>query len=269
MRLSAHTNQKGSVLIAIILIFPFLALIAAYYMELSVASLRVAKKDQWQTHAQLATDAGIDYAVQQINIDDTWTGTGGEVTLLGASPGSPARTTYEITVTDVGVNKQLTAVGRTYSPSTHSTPDSTVTVTVDLRPVTTGNYSIVTGVGGLYMSNSAKIIGGDVHVNGEIVMSNSSQIGLSTSPVNLKVAHQNCPNPADATYPQLCSSGNGEPIDINHTAHIYGDVQANNQTTATGMSGPGLTASSGVPALALPPHDRAAQKAAVATTING
>jgi hypothetical protein len=132
--------------------------------------------------------------------------------------------------------------------------------------VTSGSYSIVTGVGGLYMSNSAKIIGGDVFVNGEINMSNSSQIGLSTNPINVSVAHQNCPEPADANYPRLCASGeNGQPITISGTAHIYGTVKANNQTTGTAMSDPGLVAGAVTPS-ALPTHDRNAQKAAVATT---
>jgi hypothetical protein len=94
-------------------------------------------------------------------------------------------------------------------------------------------------------------------------MSNTAQIGLTTNPVNVQVAHQNCPEPADATYPRLCNSGeNGQPITIQNSAHIYGDVRANNQTNGAGMSNPGLTAGSGVPAQPLPTHDRAAQKAA-------
>lgn len=114
------------------------------------------------------------------------------------------------------------------------------------------------------MRNNAKITGGDVFVNGEIEMRNSSQIGLSTSPVNLDVAHQNCPVPSDVTYPRLCGSGeNGQPIDIDDNAHIYGTVEANNQTDGSGMSDPGLVASSGVTPEPFPPHDRAAQIAAV------
>ncbi|MEX1995256.1 MAG: hypothetical protein WD887_00560, partial [Candidatus Saccharimonadales bacterium] len=93
---------------------------------------------------------------------------------------------------------------------------------------------------------------------------------LTTNPVNVSVAHQTCPNPVNATYPQLCASGeNGVPISIQNTAHIYGTVKANNQVSGTGMSDPGLTASSGVSAQALPAHDRDAQQAAVATTITG
>ncbi len=262
--------QNGSVLLSLLFIMPFLALILISYLGLTTSNYRLARGDLLRTHAQMAADAGVDIAVSAINAADEgdWAGTGGEVELHNAEN---IRTTYEITVAD-GTDdaKEITAIGRTYWPWSASPTDatSTITIKVDLRPVSSGNFSIVTGVGGLYMSNSAKILGGDVHVNGEVSLSNTSQIGLSTSPVNLSVAHQTCPSPPDANYPELCGSGNGEPITINHQAHIYGDVKANNQTTGTGMTSPGLTASSGVAPLTLPPHDRDAQKAAITSTIS-
>lgn len=262
-------QQQGSVLLSIVLILPFLILIAALYMEFSVSSLRLAREDQFHTYAQFATDAGIDVSLQEINEDASWTGTNGEVELFNDGQ---IKTTYQLTVDNPTTeSKIVTAVGRTYSPATASTPSYTVTINVDLRPVTSGTYSVVTGVGGLILNNSAKILGGDVLVNGEIFMSNSAQIGLSNNPVNrIEVAHQNCPVPADANYPRICNPGeNGQPITINNTAHIYGEVRANNQTNGAGMSNPGLVAGSGVSTQALPPHDRSAQKAAVATEISG
>jgi hypothetical protein len=141
-----------------------------------------------------------------------------------------------------------------------------------LRPVTSGEYSVVSGAGGLKMKNSAKILGGDVKINGEVFMENTSQIGLSTGPVNLEVAQQNCPEPANATYPRLCNLGeSGQAIEMHNTSRIYGDVKANNQTNSypTRMTNPGLTASSGVTIQPLPPYDRDAQKAAVASTQTG
>jgi hypothetical protein len=264
-RIAHSKKQAGSVLLTLLFVLPFLALILAAYMSLTASGLRLARGDMFRTHAQLAVDAGIDLAMSEINTDETWTGTVGEVNLHYSGD---VRTTYEVTVADSGTDKEVTAVGRTYTPIASTTPQAQVRVKVDLRPITAGDFSIVTGVGGLYMSNSAKILGGDVHVNGEISMSNTSQIGLSTNPVNLSVAHQICPIPVDATYPQLCGGGNGQPITLNHQAHIYGDVRANNQTSTSGITDPGLTASSGVAALPLPTHDRDAQKAAVASQIN-
>jgi hypothetical protein len=245
---------------------PFLILIITYYMQLTVNNYKLGRKDQLRTQAQLGADAGIDYALQQVNSVSGWAGT---ATPTEIQNDGKVRVTYEVIATDNNADsKTLTAIGRSYSPTTHTTPDSAVKIKVDLRAVKSGYYSIVTGVGGLYLSNSAKIVGGDVLVNGEINLTNSSQIGLTTNPVNVQVAHQTCPNPANNTYPRLCSPNeNGQPINIQNTAHIYGTVKANNQTNGAGMTNPGLTASSGVPAQPLPSHDRAGQVAAVATTV--
>jgi len=263
------TNQEGMIILPIIVILPFLILMATYFLNLSVASFRLATQDQFHTHAQFSTDAAVDLAMEEINEDSGWTGTAGEVDLVNDGK---VRTTYQATVADVDSDtKTITAIGRTYRPVGATTPESSVTIKVDLRAVTNGGtFSLVTGVGGLYMSNSAKIVGGEVFVNGEISLQNSAQIGLSTNPLNVQVAHMNCPEPANATYPRLCATGeSGQPISIQNSARIYGDVKANNQTSGTGMSNPGLTASSGVTPGSLPTHDRAAQKAAITTTITG
>jgi hypothetical protein len=114
------------------------------------------------------------------------------------------------------------------------------------------------------MSNSAKIVGGSVFVNGEINMSNTSQIGLSTNPVTVQVADQACPKPADATFPRVCTAADnaGQPITMNGpSTHIYGTVTATNQTNGANMSNPGLVAGTVSPQ-ALPTYDRASQKAA-------
>lgn len=260
--------ENGSTIVALLIIMPFLILITAYFLQLATTSYRLSRGDQFQTYAQFATDAGIDYAVERVNTDNSWTGTASEIELHNDGT---TRTTYLVSVTNVDDdNKTLTTTGKTYNPATSTTPKSTIVVKTDLRAVRSGNFSIVTGVGGLYMSNSAKIVGGDVLVNGEIRMSNTAQIGLTTNPVTVQVAHQICPVPATASFPRICNSGeNGQPITINNSAHIYGEVRANNQTSTSGMTNPGLVASSGVASQSLPPYDRDAQKAAVATTITG
>jgi len=257
----------GSILLPLIIVLPFLMLIAASYMNLTVASFRLARGDQLHTHAQLGADAGADYALEQISQAAGWTGTTGEVELINNADN---RVTYEVSVTDNSASsKTITSTGRSYRPATAATPTSSVIIKVDMHPVESGSYSVVSGQGGLIMSNSSKVTGGDVLVNGEITMSNSAQIGLSTGPVNISVANQICPIPANATYPRLCNAGeNNNPIAISNSAHIYGAVKANHQSSGAGMSSPGLTASSGVTPAALPTYDRDAQKAAVATTIS-
>jgi hypothetical protein len=236
-----------------------------YYMKLSLTSFQVARFDQLRTEAQLAADAGADYAVEQLSTDVNWAGTTGAVTLRSDSK---LKTTFTATVTSSPSAKTIAVTGNTYWPATTTTPRRTVRIYVDMRPVTAGTFSIVSGEGGLYMSNSSKVVGGDVFVNGEVNLQNNAQIGLSTSPVNLKVADQICPIPADATYPRVCNSGEGpQPITISNNAVIYGTVIAKNQVSGAKMSNPGLTGGTVTPQ-SLPSYDRAAQKSAVATTMS-
>lgn len=257
----SKSQQSGSILLAFVLMLPFLILIATYYIDLTVSSNSLARQGQMQTHAQLVADAGIDAGMRELNTNSSWNGTAGEVELQNENG---VRTTYELDlINNNETEKTLISTGRSYR-TTDNNLIADITIEAKLRPVTSGEYSVVSGVGGLEMSNSAKILGGDVLINGKVSLTNSAQIGLSTSPVNLEVAHQSCPIPPDANYPRICNPDeNGEPISLNNSARIYGDVKANNQVDGSGMSNPGLTASSGVVAQPLPTHDRAAQIAEI------
>ncbi len=277
MKYRRLTSQSGAILISIILVLPFLTILALYSTQLAANNFIVSRKDQFHTHAQLAADAGVDYAMNQIQQNAAWAGSTTEVEVHN---GDGVRTTFTATSQDVtATKKQITAVGRSYRIG-GTQPQSTISLLVDLRPVTSGEYGVVSGVGGLIMSNSAKILGGDVLVNGKITMSNTAQIGLSTNPVNLEVAHQSCPASGDlSTYPRLCNSGeNGQPITITNSAKIYGTVKANNQTNGTAISSPGLQSPYCLVPTAgpncvtpgiLPDHNRAAQLAAITSTQTG
>jgi len=259
--------QSGQILITLVVVIPALVVIVSAYLSLNASGYRLERSDQFRTQAQMAADAGADYAVEQVNQNASWAGTGGEVTL---QTDSQKKVTYAVTVTNnSSSSKTLNVTGRTYFPATASTAQETVPVSVSLREVTSGTFSVASGEGGLQMKNSSKITGGDVYINGAVSLSNTAQIGLSTSPVNVFVADDVCPVPPDSTYPRLCTSADhpAQPISMNNTPWIYGNVQANNQTSNTRMSNPGLTASSGVSTVALPTYNRAAQKAAVSTTL--
>lgn len=260
-------RQNGSIIIMMLITLPFIITVALYYTQLALTSSQVARFDQLHTEAQLAADAGADYSIEQIAQDNTWSGTGSEVTL---HTDATLKTTYTSTVTGDATAKVVAVIGKAYFPANAPTPRRTVKIYVDLRPVTSGVFSVISGAGGLVMSNSSKVVGGDVFINGSISMANTSQIGLSTSPVNVKVAHQICPNPADSTYPRVCNSGeNGQPISMSNQAHIYGRVEATNQTDGTNMTNTGLVSGSTVAPQALPTYDRTAQKAAVTTNLTG
>jgi len=253
-------NERGSIILVFIITLPVLILMALYYTNLALTSFQVGRQDQLHTEAQLAADAGADYGVEQLSQNNSWTGVS-ETTLHSDSK---LRTTFTDTVSGDSNSKTISVIGRTYWPASATAATRSVSIDVTLYPVTSGNFSIVAGAGGLTMSNNSKIVSGNVFINGQITLANSAQIGLSTSPVNVQVADQACPNPADATYPRVCNSGeNGQPISISNPAHIYGAVTATNQTDGSGMSNTGLVAGGSVAPLALPTYDRAGQKAAV------
>jgi len=257
-------KNDGFVLVSLIITMTFLLMIGIIVAQLVIGNFTLARQEQYRINAQLAADSGIDFGITEINTDVDWAGTGGEITIFDNS--DDLRVTVEVTVVPgSGSNeKTLTATGRVYSPSSATEHRSDRIVIADLRGLSGGDFSVVTGVGGLYMSNSAKIVGGNVHVNGEVTMQNSSQIGLTSNPVILNVGHYNCPSGGGPTYPQLCSSG--EPISTSNSAHIYGDVCANNQVDGSDMTSDGLLVMGvdpdclgSVAFMPLPLHDRMAQ----------
>lgn len=253
--------SEGGGFILPLLLFTGVAIvlmIAAISSE-TVANHQVAAHNNFALSAQLAADAGLDDALNKMNTTADWAGTGGEVTLLNDATHN-IKTTYEVTVADGAdsMHKTLTVTARAYTPIASATPQVTRKYAMDIEAVTsgTGPTSVSSGVGGLILNSNAKISGGDVVVNGKITMSNNAQIGLSTNPVNVRVAHQSCPNPPDSTYPQVCGPSSGEPISMGSTAKIYGNVQATNQVTGTNMFNPGLIAGSSFAPISLPSFDR-------------
>lgn len=253
-----HTKDtQGFVIATVLITVLFVMTIMIVAVQYGANNYTLSAQESYRVNAQFAADAGIDAGINELNIDPDWTGSGGEVTLLDTGA---IRTTYESTLLNGAEDdeKILSVIARSYAPSTATEPRVERRYELDLLAVTSGTSitSVVSGVGGLVLNNNAKITGGDVVVNGTIDMSNQSQIGTQSNAVNVRVAHQTCPQPANASYPQVCGAGNGEPIDMSNNARIYGDVQANNQVDDDGMSSPGLTANSGVTPVDLPEYDR-------------
>lgn len=263
-------KRSGFIVPTILITFSMIITMTIYILALTISTQRSAAQESYKQNAQFVADAGLDAGIQSLNLNQAWAGTAGEVTLYSDAK---TKTTYDTIIIAGATDKQKTirTVGRVYSPSTATTPKYTRKYELDVRAVTNGlgMTSVVSGVGGLILNNNAKITGGDVVVNGTVTVSNNAQIGLSTTSlanaVNLRVAHTNCPNPATASYPRVCTSGeNGQPITAN--GQIYADVRATNQTTGTNMSNPGLIPNQTVAPYILPDYDRNAQKAAVTTT---
>lgn len=269
IKLMHRHENKGFILVTIMLLTSFVFVVSLSTSQLAVSNLRAANLETFRINAQFAADAGADEALYEINEGNAsgidWPGTNGAEVTIADEP--TYKTTYKATVTNTTINdldrKILKVTGRTYSPKTSPSAVSSRTYTIVVRPIEAVDFSVVTGVGGLTMENSAKVIGGSVFVNGTIAMTGSSQIGLTNAPVPVFAAHQSCPLGGGATYPQQCATGNGEPISIDNPAWIFGEVRAQNQTNGARMSDTGLVTNSSVSPLALPLHDRTAQKNAI------
>lgn len=261
-------NQSGFVIATLLGVIVITSILVATVTTRGIANYQSATLEDTRKNSQFAADAGLDVGLYELNRDADYTG-GSEVTLLNTTD---ERTTYQITITEGSTDdhKIIRSTGRTYQPASATSPKTTRIFEIEVEAVTSGTSGagVVSGVGGLYMNNNSKITGGDVIVGGVISMSNQSQIGLSSTSlanaVNVRVAHYDCPNPANASYPRACAiNENGQPITMQNNARIYADVKANNQTTTTNITNPGLTANSGVDPTTVPSYNRDGQKAAV------
>ncbi len=254
-------KQSGVIITTLLMLIITISSLVLIITQVSIENYQYSVRQVDRVSAQLAADTGLDIGISELNKDETWLG----VAETEYYQTSKSKITYQIEIVDtVDPDKKIVrATGKSYSPASSTTPDSTRTFELEAAAVTSGfgPGSVVSGVGGLVLNNNSKITGGDVIVNGRVTISNGAQIGLSTNPVNLRVANQSCPSPANATYPQVCATG--QPI--SNSGLIYGDVQAQNQTTNTGMSNPGLTSNVFAP-IAVPGYNRTAHKAAVAAT---
>lgn len=255
-------NQKGAVLLALIIMMPFLMLVVASYLQLTVNNYYVSREDQYNTNAQFAADAGLDLAIQEIKAASGWSGTAGtDVTL---SSDGTTRTAYKVTVAPIDANtKSVTSIGRIYSPV--SVLKSEITIQIILKSGGggggggAGTHGLVAGPGGLYMDNNSTVPSGkDISINGKLVIKDASKLGLPGNTNNIEISHQSC----SSTYPRVCAVGeDGEPIAVSGGATINGVVKANNQTTTAGINS--LVAGSGVIPKPMPTYDRNAQKTAV------
>lgn len=258
-------EEKGFIVASILISFFMITTIAVAVLSLSVSNNQTANSESNRVNAQFAADAGLDIGIQALNANSNWAGVG-ETTLY---QDTKIKTTYQVTVLNGATSdkKTLKATSRVYSPATSTTPKVTRIYNLDVQAVTSGigMTSVVSGVGGLFLNNNARITGGDVVVNGTISMNNNAQIGLSTTDyinhpeqvVNVRVAHMNCPNPVTSAYPRVCGTGeNGQPISTSNNSKIYANVQATNQTTSTNMLNPGLIPNQTVAPATLPTYDR-------------
>ncbi len=247
-------SSRGMILPTILIVMLIVMTVGLSLSAFVLAQLDRTTRGVMTANAMLAAEAGAEMTLHGLNEDQTFGGYPAEVEFTDRNIGT---TTYQTRIEegDLSNEKIITSTGRFYEPnnSSHTVQRSVQLVVVG---TTTDDFSVQTGPGGLIMNNQATIANGDVHINGYLQMSNQARIGSADSPSNVYVANVNCPEPPDGTFPRQCGPGESEPINISSPAHIYGRVEANNQTNDEHMSSPGLVADTGVEAVPLPAFDR-------------
>lgn len=277
------TQQDGYVLLLAIIMAVTLFISLGGVISLTLVSLSSAKRGIYDLSSLYTAEAGIDNAVFQLNANQSYTGTNtacplstsGEHPVSLFSNSNQGKGTYENCITAGTIPNEyiVYAEGKVYRNVTDSSPISTRIIRAVIEGSPAGSYAVQTGPGGLIMSNSATINNGPISVGGYLTLTNTATIGSVSSPLTVNIADDRCPKTADGSYPRLCNSGEYDnPITINSPGnHIYGTVNANNQTTAyaTQMTNPGLQATSGVVPPTLPTYSRSTQKSAVANNSTG
>lgn len=266
-RPAPKTDNKGVILVSMVIIMLALTVSALAISTFAINHFARTTNQVIAANSLLAAEAGAEQTLHQLNQNSDFSGFNSQQELFNNSV--QGRGTYQTAVTNGSLPNQkfITATGRVYRRSGDTTPETIRKVRLTVVGTTATNFAVQTGPGGLLMSSSATIANGDVYVNGYLTMANSSKIGTPLTPAKLWVAHNNCPTAGGPTFPTQCTSG--QPITLTNSAHIYGEVRATNQTNGNGMSNPGLIAGSSAPTVALPPHLRVAQAAAVTSTITG
>jgi hypothetical protein len=271
-------EQGGYVLLLTLVTSTALFIALTGILSLSTSNYSTSKRTLSDLSSQYVAEAGADKAVFEINQDNDYTGTN-TVCPISGSGSNPVtlfndavkgKGTYETCITNGTITNEkiVYVVAKVYVPATATNPISTRKLKVVLEGTQQAGYAVNIGPGGLVMNNSATITTGPVYVGGYLTMNNSARIGSAATPISVEVANARCPAGGGATYPQICGSGvQPNPITLNNTARIYGNVSANGQINSSGMSNGGLVASTGVTAPSLPDYDRASHTAAVTSTM--
>lgn len=278
-----NDNQRGSVLVMVFILGVVFTAIGASLLQFTVSQRTIAARNIASANALLAAEAGVEYSLHQLNLDDNFEGITTEEEFFNNS--EQGRGVFETTVeqSEDSNAKIITSVGRVYRQDGTVDPRSERKVRVVVVGTKSEGYSVHSGPGGLILGGSATITNSDVYVNGTITMSGAARIGTDAKPLNVNVANIACPtgsNPGP-TYPSLCTST--QPISIPDWSNvaIIGNVCATGQTQSKfpdspynnnppqirgGSTGAGLIPDCEAEPVEPPTYNRAAHKAAVSTT---
>lgn len=276
MRILTNLRQKfpqGFIApIAVVLLFVLLMLGAAA-VNISANTYNIVNRDNLDLHAHLASDAGLEDALQNLNDDASWSPPAGSTQVMNSGG---IITKYEVIIQNASApnEKIIRSTGRTFRSSNPTLEIAKriheVVFTSSPKTILVGHFTVVAGPGGLVLDGSGTV-GGNVYVGGALQKAGGSTYISPGSGNAVYVADNRCGS--GASYPRICTSGDGmgQPITLlsGGSTIVSGTVYANNQTNTSGLINPGLTAGS-VPAYKLTaPPDRQPIKNAITSTMTG
>ncbi len=270
-------NEDGWFLVSALVMIIFLTAVGLAIAGLVSAEYQHTRLEEYTQNAQLTAEAGIEQSVEELNINNSFTGYSTAQTYFDNSTQGKGVFTTNITENANGKSKTITSVGQVYQNDSATTPIATRGVEVTVVGTQSTGYSVLTGPGGLILGGSANITNSSVYVSGTITMNGASKIGTYNQPVTVDVANNACPTGTDPgpTYPTVCTDGS-QPITMAWSTNIYGSVCATGQTSTGpnnniqgGNGGQGLETGCTAPVDSPPSYNRPAQISAVTTTASG
>ena len=92
-----HNQENGFIVGTLLVVILITTTLIMTVTSSSIGNFQSASKDQYRMSAQFAADAGLDYGIHALNLDENWVGTGGEVNFYTTTSGKSIRTTYTVT----------------------------------------------------------------------------------------------------------------------------------------------------------------------------
>lgn len=168
-------NQKGSVIVSILVITLFLSVVISSLIVLATSNLTRARGRIFTLQSQYAAESGADAAIAQLNAgNDTYTGSASEVLILNDAQ---YKSTYTMSVAAGSTSKQkiITAVGRVYAPANAPTANFTRTIEVIAERSSGSTSSSMVSRNILETASSIKDVKArDIYVNGYINMNKNA-----------------------------------------------------------------------------------------------
>lgn len=167
-------NQGGMLVAMVIIILTFIVTVGVLLIGFVMDEALITRGRSEDTMAFMAADAGIEWSLHELNDDDTYAGTGSEVTL---ADNSRYLITYQTTVVPglyANSQKLITSTGRLFRKPDTTNPVSKRTVELEVQSGSINfEHTLQTGNGALYLYGNVGLTG-DVFANYIISIQNTA-----------------------------------------------------------------------------------------------